>query len=1541
MATLNAAQRQQLALELKRFPAQAEQILAELEAEGYEIDRGEFAPVNWAAEADVFARRGVRDLTMGLIDPGESPLATQAGDVDLPLVGSVQPSALLGSLAGMLVPGAATMRAGQGLVRGTSMLRRAAQEGIAGGLFGAGSSAAQLARGNEVTGGEALTTMVADAVGFAALGLIGRGTLSLFRGAAAKQAAGAPLTPEEEGAVKEVTALMVVRQPLGPRAQLPPSTASGEAIEMGLEAGRGAPLQLPGGYRGPRRQLPPSTASGPTVFVEPWRAGKRRQLPPSTESGRPTIPLGPGGGGRLLLPRLTPETDAAVGGKPPEVIHLEYTAGELYRRIEEGAITSPQAMQAFQRMLDARVAMQQRPLVAHRAREGFRRAEGLPEGSGAPVTPDPVYRAPSAPAPASEILTGPVVVPPKKVAAAAPRRARRLPAQMTPYQVIRRAGGVRTDTLERLKKNVPRESGWRNVHLGKLAGGRQDITGILTDIRDSGGGPAQVLDDAGIHTEDDVFTAVRTGKLWQKYSTKQPEVQAEQAFGERPLDWDPTVEGFEERVVQAKSWDDLNTEVDRLDDAALAGMVTPEEGASVTSLISERAREIAEPPRPPLEMQPTEPGAAPAPRPPQQAGMPFGDVRELPRGPRRTSGQERLEGTPLEQVVVDQRATAARAAAPQGEMLFSGPSDVVPPAAAEAMRSLQLGDSVMLVLHDGSKRIGALARQEAPNAISLRAGGKIIRVDANQIKLASRIYGVRGGADDVSGPATQAQVRKLFALEGDLKKMGGAEKIGADPATMTRDRASARIRELELLRTERQAGNLDRLLEEADQAAAERAPRGAVEDGYSGPRGDLSAADAEALRAAVEEYGPEAMRDPSFFYARFFLPEISRLGFRRNPIGNAVWERGTKMVRDVAKESSAYLRRTGAAIKGLSSIDKFKLVKALDSEAAQIVLDPKLRGAYRPLRQVFDELAERQSLEPGQRISHYFPHLFPGILGRWRAIALGRELGPGGARRLAGKADELDLFAGRLDVAAGVPLQRFFAHILPRLGVDGFDLDLEKALYVYITGAIRKIHQDEYVAFAVKKLREVPRYDDQVRPMALRRYLAEHIAHAVGQPQTARQLVAKFWTDSQWSNSAFDQLVELVGGAPERGLLAKARRMGVLNRKASTGRLTPEETVEWQQTTPAEALNWVQKLVDDAQRHVDGVKVAPSMRRYRADMALTIDDFRAALGNPYRRGLLAEVAYPLMVVSKLGLNLAHGIVNLTQYVTNVVPVLDVRYAARGVRNLTLSRRDAVMLGGRRVSRVLDDLGVIHDTPKAQEFMDRRFGALSRMQDLAMTPSRATEQFMRGSAGLGAYEQALARAGVKVGQGATEAQHEAAIEFGRSTVDKALFPFNRVGTPKALRSSGMRLLLMFQSYPIHQMNFSAELIHDVFLNPRSAEAWGALTKHVLAYVTLLGVGASVGENFWDRTQHPVMDVLDLATGDQQPGVSDVFDLVSGPFAAALLHLLHGNVTGVAGELEPSVVRRTRTAQGVEELLLGTLLQDRPRARRGTTATSATR
>lgn len=1609
MARLSAEQKKKLSWWMQNYPEKADEIVAALEADGYEIERAEFEPVDWGAEADAAIRGGIKGLTLGAVDPGPPRYPEDLGDVDLPLVGEVQPSALIGQLAGMFTPGVGpgtlALKAGRGLIKGApkaaraaataagetapaTLARGAAQEGVAGGLIGAGQSVGEGISGTAPEGesfvGRTLESMVMDAAAFASIGLIGRGVLRLFRGAAAKEASGETLSAAEQDAAKQVTDLVVQRQPIYKGRQLPPSTEGGEPIYAGS-----GQRQLDIGRRGPRERLPESSASGP-VITNPWMdpkqiaptiRGPREQLPPSTQ-GSGSIRIFPQ---NKELPRFTGETAASIGGKPPEVIRLEASARELYSRVERGEINSVEAMQAFQLMIDKGVPFRERALVGHRAREAFRKAEGLDENAGAPVTRDPQEPPPAAPGAPLDVKPAP---PPKKVGD--PKKPRPMPSELSPFQAMRRGGGLRSDTVDRLYRDLPVESGGARASLGKLRGGGQDVESLLQDIRDGGGPLAHVLDRAGIHTHDDVAKAVQDGSFFKKQSTKQEKTLVDEIFEDRPLDYDPSMEGFETRVPHARSIDALEEEMTRLHDAAEAGEVTHDQVAEITRLISAKGNDLYDQPsKPRLDLEPTAPTGRP-PRPVEE-NMPLdlGDKRTLP-GLKRTSGTERLEDTPLAESVEGQRRAAAQAAAPQGEMewggtqrvvtpngemgvvigqrgknaldvdlgngtiktffadqlkparggaapqeqLFSGAFDVIPEGSGETFGRLRLGDNVLFEMQDGSQKVGTLSIQEAPNTITLRAGGRKYHVNAADIRTASKIHGGRGGADDISGAASDAQQRKLFAMENDLKRMGSDEKIGGNPAQMTKNEAARRINEMELARTELSERHLGGMVDELDEIASD--PKGKRMDG-----GDLSDLPDQAL---VEEFGPDVFKDVTWAYGKYLLPEISKFGLLRNPIGKLIVERGLQTVRNVNKEASQFLERYAQITKGLSRGQKFRIVKALDDSPDALKDTPDLMPAYQEMRKMFDEMADRLGLEKGQKIRHYFPHIFSGPMGRWRAITLGRELGTGTSRRLAAKADQLDLSGGRFDVQAGIPLQKFFANVLKRDGVDGFDMDLDKAVYSYVTGAVRKIHYDSYLKFSLDKLRQIPTHDTSGRfPMAIRRYLAEHIAHAVGQPTSGRVSVARFFHDANRFNAGVDRLVESIGGAPERGLLKKARRMGELNTKARLGQLTPEEKVEWASQTPAEAMEWLGELTEQAQKYRDGVRAdTPRMKRWRAEAALAINDLRGAMSDPFRRGLIAEHAYRWMVISKLGLNFSHGIINMTQFLTNVVPKLDVRYAARGVRNNFLARGDQPLLGGRTRDSILDDLAVLHDTPKASEFVPQRFGPTARLQDVAMTPARLSEKYMRGSAGLGAYEQHLAKQGVKSGQRATRQQHEAAIEWARGIVDETLFPFNRVGTPKALRSPGMRLLLMFQSYPIHQMNFSAQLIGDVFTNPTSSEAWGALTKHAMAYLALYGTAQAVGENFWARTQHPAADVAELVSGEDRGYNQDVFDLVSGPLATALIQAMHGNFESAQGQLEPTIVKRARTADNVDELLLGTLLQDRRRpARGGTQGTTGTR
>ncbi|ANS05226.1 hypothetical protein [uncultured Mediterranean phage] len=1545
---LSAEQSKRLAESLKRSPQLADEIIARLEAKGYEIDRGEYEPVDLGAEADVFARTALPAATLGILDPGPSPVAHKAGDINLPIVGDVQPSAVAGGLLGLLGPLMPALKAGKALVPGSGIARGAAQEGIAGGLIGAGEEAVSVAKGKEPSATGIIQAMLLDAAGFATLGLIGRGTMRLLKGAADKEAAGTlnKLTPEEKEAVTEVRVLMERNpDPRGPREQLPPSTEGGPAMEMGsgqpqlgtgtrgprrqllpfaeegapIEMGSGQP-RLGEGARGPRQQLPPSTEGGEPIinpFLDPLmlgagRRGPRERLPASTESGVPIR----AGTGAMELPRFTQETAGRVLGKPQAVIELEHSAAELYRRVESGEIKSAEAMQAFQLVIEKGVPMQHRHRLGSKAREAFRRAEGVvPHESGAPVTADPQARA----------------------SVIKPRRRIRKVTEMSPFQVLKNAGGLDTRTVDRLYAELPKESGGARAHLGKLRGGGMDVESLLLDAR-SNDSWARVLDRAGIHTHDDVARAVNDGTFFKKQSIAPDADAADVAFANRPLDYDPSLEGFEDRIPLIRTIPDLDAEIARIDDAAQSGDLTSDQVEDLLSQVSARGNDLysspteaAPSPRAgsyaePFSMEAPPARQAPPPK-PQQEGMDLGDQRVLPSNPRRTSGSDRMEGTPLEQARVDETAAAERAAAPQGE-IFQGPESSL---AGEVLGKLKTGDSVALEMHDGKTRVGVLGTQEAPNTITLIAARSKYHFNAADVKTASKFTTGRGGVDDMSGPPTKKQIGYIYKLSEDLKRMGG-EGTESNPRELSKDAASMMIRRLELERSEVRDKQLDDMMSEIDEFAQD--PKGFRLDG-----GEVTGAKASDPEALLDEFGPDVFKDSSRLYGMGVQPEISKFGIMRNAIGKLIVERGLRTVRDVSKDTNRYLKILADNTKGMSRQDKFKLLTALDN-------DPSLaRGnpAYAPIREMLDDLAQRLGLEKGDQIRHYFPHIFGGTLGRWRSVMAGRELGPTTTRRLAAQADQIDMFSGRLDIQAGVPLQKFFANMLPRNGADGFELDLDKALYTYITGAVRKIHWDSYLDFSLKKLRQLPTHDLSGKfPLNVRRQIAEHIAHAVGQPTSGSVTIARFWAEAPRFNAGVDRLVEWVGGAPERGLLQKSRRMGELNTKARLGTLTPAEKQEWANATPAQALNWLQKVIDDAQKYDMGAPTeTPRATRYRAETALAIDDFRAALQDPFRRGFLAEQAYSWMALSKLGLNFSYGVVNLTQFLTNVVPKLDMLYTARGVRNFFMSRHDRPMLGGRRIDTVLDDLAVLQDTPKAQEFMDKRFGPGAKLKDVLNTPGRASERYMRGPAGLAAYEQHLARAGVKAGDVVTDAQHEAAITWARTMVDETLFPFNRVGAPKALRSPGMRLLLMFQSYPIHQMNFSAELIHNVFKNPSSADAWGALSKHVMAYMTLYAAGTEVGSNLWERTEHPVFDIMDL--GSPETGDRDVFDLISGPFATALVQMAHQNWERAGSQLEPTIAKRARELPDVEKFLFGTMLEDRQRggAPGGTRATTATK
>ena len=304
------------------------------------------------------------------------------------------------------------------------------------------------------------------------------------------------------------------------------------------------------------------------------------------------------------------------------------------------------------------------------------------------------------------------------------------------------------------------------------------------------------------------------------------------------------------------------------------------------------------------------------------------------------------------------------------------------------------------------------------------------------------------------------------------------------------------------------------------------------------------------------------------------------------------------------------------------------------------------------------------------------------------------------------------------------------------------------------------------------------------------------------------------------------------------------------------------------------------------------------MKRRRAQLALKVDEIRSALQDPKAKPIVISSLYGVMVVNKLGLNFSHGLINMTQTLTNTFPKIGIRYVARGMSRYA-GKRDAKFSNDMTVQKVLDDLGVLSDTAEAQEFIRPGIGWMQELTDeVIMAPARITEKFNRGVAGLGAYEKALSSGMV----------HEAAIEHARALVLETQFPFNKAGVSPIIQTPMARFLLMFKSYPMHQINFSFTLLEDAYIK-RDAESVAAFAKHIMAYMALAGVGATVLDDtsFGWKSQHPIQDFTQIDS------IDDIPDVLGGPGADVPIELVHGQVMSAARDVfVPVYEKRARAA-----------------------------
>lgn len=653
-------------------------------------------------------------------------------------------------------------------------------------------------------------------------------------------------------------------------------------------------------------------------------------------------------------------------------------------------------------------------------------------------------------------------------------------------------------------------------------------------------------------------------------------------------------------------------------------------------------------------------------------------------------------------------------------------------------------------------------------------------------------------------------------------------------------------------------------------------------------------------------------KEPGMLWFWKVLPPNSRRGLSKNPLAKARVIDTMNTLEKIGRDSKQYLDRVKAISQKLvggsqtkdflmrpfsanaqQRIDdgynlKVKLIQALDSSPreANAILSSDTSGrlteAYSETRLLLDELADMMGLQPNERITNYFPHLFDGRVGSFRANRILNELGPQ-SQSIPGLMPSTEGY--------GLPRQKaFFAQKQRQVNDPDFVKDFDSVLYTYVRGAIDKVYMDPLMRRVSNTVNALPTAKDGKRLYASDE-LRSWFSYVIGAPTSWKHVQANWWRDNETFNRWVDGAVSFLGDAQDKSLLSRVRQL-------------PIKEINKQEE---EALvSFFDKLVRDADtfEKVDGPNgeyyksKKASVKKYRAQLALMVDDMRSALSDPARKPLILERLYTLMVVNKLGFSLSHGLINATQYITNTYPLLGLKYAARGVKNYGMQMSPDARIGNRLVNDIIEESGVKASFYESTEFRAEGKGLFKLFDDIALKPATVSEDFLRTSTLLGQYEKSIDEG----------LSHALAMAQAKATVRKTQFVYNRAGSPPLFHGPLVRFLLMFKTYPIHQINFSAELLEDALNgNP------GPFYKHLLAYLTMAGVGATLlgkegaDTRFGELTEHPAVG---LPQDLQRRGL---LETLGGPPSSTLLEILHGQYVNALGDVtEPVISRRVNRA-----------------------------
>tara|TARA_B100000029_G_scaffold475652_1_gene519098 strand:+ start:3870 stop:8507 length:4638 start_codon:yes stop_codon:yes gene_type:complete len=558
---------------------------------------------------------------------------------------------------------------------------------------------------------------------------------------------------------------------------------------------------------------------------------------------------------------------------------------------------------------------------------------------------------------------------------------------------------------------------------------------------------------------------------------------------------------------------------------------------------------------------------------------------------------------------------------------------------------------------------------------------------------------------------------------------------------------------------------------------------------------------------------------------------------------------------------------------------------------------------------LMNDIADALGMSRGQRMSVYFRHMFSGDTGKVRAANLIRGMGD------ANLGVDLMDYLGDSKKQLGSLFRRYSTS--EKSGQIEYDLDLITGMY--IRGAADKIYIDRSTRMANEIHSFLPDISTN-EGRILHSQWAKYMDHSHGKPTKARVGFTDMLSElpSHRSNlfmRGASNLVEIVGGAEDRGILSR------LNMSAEEyAKIDPEV----KETMLLGAQNWLIQLNENKRAfdRVSGKRInrnfPETKKKYRAMAALKINDMWQALINPELQQPVMRGIYSTQIVAKLGLNLLHAITNMTQTPTNVAALLKKGYTTKGMIDFFNKDMNVRDFSGthRTAGELLRESGVSDTILRHEEFSRREnfTGVISKLVDYAMLPAKWTEDWNRGVAFLGAYRQFTDE-----GSG-----HLQAMKKARALSSEANFEYSSAGTIPMLKVPGVRLLFMFSSYPMHQMNFTAELASDAVkgikgkLNPaqktltaedleqaisfvRSDGKNGDVMpffKHLFAYAALYGAATQLAPdtNLSDRTMHPLAEAIKSPTkfgkGDDFHEV--ILNVFTGPIADTLTSLTYGNV-----------------------------------------------